>query len=152
MYSARDYLPQLGLQLSSFVDEIFPDWIAPLQQNKASNQSQCDEANTHSQPRKEPSSADATLLCRAYTTYAGSGSGALSDVPYPVILQIATDTKWELVSQTQTPTPWTQSMCMVGPNFKNTGHLRLSPGSPVRATWLCLCSSSSSLTAGELGD
>ena len=32
------YLPKLGLQLSSFVNEIFPNRIAPLQQNKAIDQ------------------------------------------------------------------------------------------------------------------
>lgn len=46
-YNTRVYLPQLGLQLSGFVYEIFPNWIAPLRQNKGSNQSQCDEPNTH---------------------------------------------------------------------------------------------------------
>ena len=32
------YLPKLGLQFSSFVNEIFPNRITPLQQNKAINQ------------------------------------------------------------------------------------------------------------------
>lgn len=36
--TTRFYSPKLGLQLSCFVYEIFPHWIAPLQQNKAVHQ------------------------------------------------------------------------------------------------------------------
>lgn len=32
------YLPKLGLQFPRFVYEIFPNWVAPLQENKAIHQ------------------------------------------------------------------------------------------------------------------
>lgn len=37
LWSLGFYLPKLGLQLSRLVYEVFPNWIAPLQQKKASS-------------------------------------------------------------------------------------------------------------------
>lgn len=38
LVKTRFHLPELGLQFSGFVYEIFPNWIAPLQQSKAISQ------------------------------------------------------------------------------------------------------------------
>lgn len=139
LYNTCVYLPQLGLQFSGFVYEIFPNWIAPLRQNKASNQSQCEDPNNHSQPHKEQS-ADVTLLCRIHETHTGHGSGAVSDVPYPENLVSDYRHQQEPGSLTQTPTPWNQYMYMVGPNFKNTQHSRLSLLGHLRMQHGCLFS------------